>query len=137
MWWPSRPEFAHERFAALRAIPELETCSDGEIWSLVRFADEVRVPAGVQVAQQGRPAGEFIVVIEGTLRAGSRLLGPGSSYGWDAMWERSTNRASVTVEANARLLVMSHAQFGAVKALVGPGPARLSARDVAAVKSVA
>ncbi|HXI96972.1 MAG TPA: hypothetical protein VNG04_12655, partial [Candidatus Acidoferrum sp.] len=64
------------------------------------------------------PPGEFVVLIDGTLRAETQRLGPGASYGWDGMWERSANRASVTVEADARLLVMSHAQFRAVKALV-------------------
>ena len=75
------------------------------------------MPTGEQV-----PSGEFVVLIDGTLRAGSRLLAPGASYGWDAMWERSPNRANVTVEADARLLVMSHAQFRAVKALVKSPP---------------
>jgi hypothetical protein len=33
------------------------------------------------------------------------------------MWERSANEASVVVADDARLLVMSHAQFRAVKAM--------------------
>jgi hypothetical protein len=132
MFTPSRPPSARARFAALRAVPELASCSDREIWSLLRYADEVCVPAGEQV-----PSGEFVVLIDGTLRAGTQLLGPGTSYGWDAMWDRSTNRASATVEADARLLVMSHAQFRAVKALVGPAAARLSAPEVAEVQRVA
>jgi CRP-like cAMP-binding protein len=118
---PSRPESARARFAALRAIRELASCSDRDICSLLKYADEVRVPAGAQVAQEGRPSSEFIAVIDGTLRAGSQLLGPGTSFGWDSMWERSTNQASVTVERDARLLVMSHDQFRAIKALVNYG----------------
>lgn len=113
MFRPSPPQSARARFAALRAVPELASCSDREIWSLLRYADEVRVPAGEQV-----PSGEFVVLIDGTLRAGTQLLGPGTSFGWNAMWDRSCNRAGATVEADARLLVMSHAQFRAVKALV-------------------
>jgi hypothetical protein len=117
MFRPSPPQSARARFAALRAVPELASCSDREIWSLLRYADEVCVPTGERV-----PSGEFVVLIDGTLRAGTHLLGPGTSYGWDAMWDRSTNRASATVEADARLLVMSHAQFRAVKALVKAPP---------------
>jgi hypothetical protein len=36
--------------------------------------------------------------------------------GWRAMWERGPNEATVVVESEARLLVMGHAQFRAVKA---------------------
>lgn len=117
-----RPDLARVRFAALRAVRELASCSDKEIWSLLRYADEVRLAAGNTVAREGTPATEFVVVIEGRLRTRwrgtSQLLGPGAAYGWDAMWERSENPATVTVEVDARLLVMSHAQFRAVKALV-------------------
>ena len=112
---------ARARFGALRALRELASCSDREIWSLLRYADEVRVVAGDEVAHEGKLSTEFVVVIQGVLRACSRdasqLLGPGSSYGWNAMWERSTNRATVTVESDARLLVMSHEQFRSIKAV--------------------
>jgi len=67
---------------------------------------------------------ELAVVIEGTLSRRSHRVGPGETIGWNAMWERSTNPATVTAESDARLLVMSHDQFRAVKALVGPGLVR-------------
>jgi CRP-like cAMP-binding protein len=117
----SPPECARARFTALRAIRELASCSDKDIWSLLRYADEIRVPRGCQLAQQGRPCSEFVAVIEGALRAGSQVLGPGDSSGWDAMWERLPNRATITAECDVRLLVMSHEQFRAVKALVNYG----------------
>jgi hypothetical protein len=122
---PSPPSSAYARFFALRAVRELASCSDKEIWSLLRYADEVRVLSGDRVAQEGHLCTEFVAVIEGTLCARfhgvSMPLGPGDTYGWDAMWERSTNRTTVTVEADTRLLVMSHEQFRAVKALVNYG----------------
>ena len=109
------------RFAALRAFAELASCSDAEIWSLLSYADEVRLSVGDTVAEEGRYCSELVVVIEGTLRARRRLVGPGEASGWDAMWDRSTNPVAVTAETEARVLVMSHDQFRAVKALVGPG----------------
>jgi CRP-like cAMP-binding protein len=112
------------RFAALRAAAELAACSDADIRSLLAYSDEVRMCAGDSVAQEGRYCAELVVVIEGTLCSGSHLVGPGGTIGWDEMWERSTNPTTVTAETDARLLVMSHEQFRAVKALVGPGPAR-------------
>lgn len=132
-----QPSSAHSRFAALRAVRELASCSDREIWSLLRYADEVRPVAGDRVAEEGRPATEFVVVVDGTLQAAShgcsQLLRPGEGFGWDAMWERSPNRATVTVEAQARLLVMSHEQFRAVKALVHPQAAEHNGPGLGAV----
>jgi CRP-like cAMP-binding protein len=113
-----------QRFAALRAVAELEPCTDSEIWSLLTHADEVRLFAGDRVAQEGLYCTEFVVVIEGTLCSRSHLVRPGETIGWEEMWERSTNPATVTAETDARLLVMSHDQFRAVKALVGRGPVR-------------
>ena len=113
-----------ERFAALRAVAELEPCTDSEIWSLLTHADEVRLFAGNGVAREGRYCDELIIVMEGALCSGTHLVGPGETIGWDEMWERSTNPTTVTAETDARLLVMSHDQFRAVKALVGPGLAK-------------
>jgi CRP-like cAMP-binding protein len=110
-----------QRFAALRALAELELGTDAEIWSLLTHADEVRLFAGDVVAHEGRYCNELVIVMEGTLCSGPKLVGPGQAVGWTAMWERSTNPATVTAETDARLLVMSHDQFRAVKALVGPG----------------
>ncbi len=109
------------RFAALRAVPELAQCSDAEIRSLVPYSDEVRLSARDAVAQAGRYCTELVVVIEGTLCRRAHVVGPGETIGWNEMWERSINPATVTAETDARLLVMSHDQFRAVKALVGQG----------------
>jgi CRP-like cAMP-binding protein len=105
------------RFAALRAVRELWACSDAEISSLLRYTDEVDVLAGDVVAQAGRLCAAFVVVLQGTLQSGSCPLRPGDSFGWDAMWDRTANPTTVVAESNGRLLVMSHAQFRAVKGL--------------------
>jgi len=110
-----------ERFVALRGVAELAPCSDAEIWSLLTYADEVRLSVGDTVAEEGRYCTELVVVIEGTLCAKRQVVGPGETVGWGAMWERSTNPVAVKAETDARVLVMSHDQFRAVKALVGPG----------------
>ena len=115
------------RFAALRAVRQLEACSDGEISSLLRYTDEVDVRGGDVVAQGGRLCTAFIVVVQGTLCAGFCQLEPGDSFGWDAMWERTPNQLTVVAESDARLLVMSHDQFRAVKGATRPGELRVPA----------
>jgi len=116
----------NERFAALRAIRELADCSDKEIWSLLTFVDEIRLPAGSVVAQAGRYCTELLVVVEGTLRAMSNgtadHFGPGDSMGWAAMWDRSLNAEAVVAESDVCLLVSGHAQFRAFKAVLDRQP---------------
>ncbi len=114
------------RFRALRATGELAQCSDTQLRPLLQYVDEVAVRAGCRVAVEGRPCSQFLIVIEGRLRAvsargGCQTLGAGDSWGWNAMWERLVNDATVVAESDARLLVMGHAQFRAVKA-VAPQP---------------
>ncbi len=43
-----------ERFVALRGVAELAPCSDAEIWSLLTYADEVRLSVGDTVAEEDR-----------------------------------------------------------------------------------
>jgi len=84
--------------------------------------DEVAVPAGSRVAVEGQLCSQFLIVTEGRLRTVSsrgecHTVGAGDCWGWNAMWERSLNDATVVAESDARLLVMGHAQFRAAKAV--------------------
>jgi CRP-like cAMP-binding protein len=113
-----------DRLATLRSTPELGGWPERSLQALLWQFDEVTLPAGRLIAVEGRPCSQFVVVLEGRLAAssasdGRRLLGPGDSFGWQAMWERGPNEASLTVESEARLLVMGHAQFRALKAESG------------------
>ncbi|HKF17359.1 MAG TPA: cyclic nucleotide-binding domain-containing protein [Candidatus Dormibacteraeota bacterium] len=110
------------RLQALRSTAALAHCSSSQLRSLLRYVDEVAVPAGCRLAVEGRPCSQFVIVTEGrlrtdSLRGESRTLRAGDCWGWNAMWERSLNDATVVVESDARLLVMGHAQFRAAKAV--------------------
>jgi CRP-like cAMP-binding protein len=110
------------RLWALRAAAELADRTDRQLASLLPYFDEVSLPAGRTIALEGRPCSSYLIVLQGRLRAwsadgGCWSLGAGDSLGWQAMWERGLNQASVVVESDARVLVMGHAQFRAVKAL--------------------
>lgn len=113
------------RLRALRSTGGLARCSDSELRSFLQHVDEIAVQAGCRVAVEGQPCSQFLIVIEGRLRAasahgGCQTLGSGDSWGWNAMWERLVNDATVVAESDARLLVMGHAQFRAVKAIAAP-----------------
>ena len=122
------------RFAELRAAAALAAYSDRELLSLLPYFDEVRPPPGRRLALEGRSGTAYLVVAQGRLQAWSgdgecRTLLAGDSFGWNAMWERGLNDATVVVETDARLLVMGHAQFRALKAL-GRRPAERSDAEV-------
>ena len=113
------------RLLALRRTKELASYRARDLEALVPYFDEVALPTGSQVAEEGRRCTEFVVVIDGRLKACSngaerRALRAGDSLGWSEMWERGLNEATVVVQEAARLLVMSHAQFRAVKSIAEP-----------------
>jgi CRP-like cAMP-binding protein len=106
----------------LSSTVELACSSTSELASLLQYVDEVTVPAGARIATKGQTANQLVMVAEGRLRAGSpedgwHTLVPGDTVGWAAMWEMTANEATVIAETDARLLVMGHAQFRAVKAI--------------------
>ena len=122
IFWPLRavgPDARVTRMATLRAVSELASYPDSHLRRLLPFFDEVSLPAGAQIAREGESCTEFVVVMKGRLQATAsgrtRTLRHGDSVGWTAMWERSANDSTVVVEADSRLLVMSHAQFRAAK----------------------
>ena len=112
---------AGERLRALRATKELGGFSEAKLHSLLPHLDELCVAPGEQLAHEGRPCHQFLVVAIGLLetrrqgRAGK--LAPGDSFGWHAMHDRGVNDSSVSVLSPAHLLVMSHEQFRAVLGL--------------------
>ncbi len=124
-----------QRRCILRMTKELEGCSDTQLEELLPFFDEVMVPAGTRLAQEGRLCHQLLVVAFGELetRSQGRLgkLKPGDTFGWNAMYERGWNDATVTAATTAQLLVMGHGQFRAVKAVVGEPAAALRASLVA------
>jgi signal-transduction protein with cAMP-binding, CBS, and nucleotidyltransferase domain len=94
-------------------------------WIDIAYFDEVAVRAGERIAVEGSPCHELVIVAEGRLeaRSGERIgvLGPGDAIGWAAMERRGPNEATVVAATDARLLVMSHAQF---RAAAAPPPKR-------------
>jgi CRP-like cAMP-binding protein len=110
-----------ERLELLRRIEPLSSRSDATLRSLLPFVDEVCVPPGVVVAQEGRLCHEFFIVASGRLETCARGvasgIGPGEAFGWKAMRDRGRHDATVRAISPAHLLVMSHEQFRAAEAL--------------------
>ena len=115
------PRDLDRELTALRGLPELAGLTDGRLQALLLQFDEIVVAPEVEIQRAGRPAAQYVVLLEGALRQsgpdGTRLLGPGASAGWSSMWEGGAAGSTVATAARSRLLVMSRAQFRAVRAL--------------------
>ncbi len=125
----------------LRGVAEFARCSDHDLSFLATCVDEVCVPAGILVAEQGRLCHEFVVVAGGELEScRGRRLGPGDTLGWDAMTHRAAHDSTVRSLTPSHLLVMSHRQFQNAAAFAGPpspagpSPARSPVRSVGAAR---
>ena len=105
----------------LRGTRELAGLSEAQLRRLLPFIDEVCVVAGTRVADEGRLCHEFVIVASGLLETCRRgrpgKLGPGDSFGWNAMRARGLNDATVVAAGPAHLLVMGHQQFRAAEGM--------------------
>jgi CRP-like cAMP-binding protein len=86
---------------------------------LGRATDEVRVPAGKVVVEEGTVGREFFLILEGqaVVRRGGRkvaLLGPGQYFGELALLDRAPRNATVVAETEMALLVLGQREFSGV-----------------------
>lgn len=107
---------------ALSRVPLFSQLSDRELEFVASRADEVDAKAGTRLTTQGRSGDSFYVLlsgeadvqIDGEQRA---TMKTGDFFGEISMLDRGLASATVTTTTEARLLVMSHAQFrDAIKA---------------------
>lgn len=113
-----------ERIELLRRVENLSTQSEATLRALLPHLDEVCVPSGVVIAEEGRLCHELVIVASGRLESCAQgiasSLGPGEAFGWTAMRDRGRHHATVRAVSPAHLLVMSHQQFRAAEGLSQP-----------------
>jgi CRP-like cAMP-binding protein len=101
---------------ALSRVPLFAQLSKRELEFVATRADEVDAPAGQKLTTQGRPGDSFYILLEGEAYVdvdgkARRSLKTGDFFGEISMLDRGLASATVTTKTDARLLVMSHAQF--------------------------
>jgi CRP/FNR family cyclic AMP-dependent transcriptional regulator len=104
----------------LAKVPLFSELSHEERVRIARWADEVSVPAGYHLLEQGRFPHEFFVVEEGTvsiLRDGEQLatLGPGDFFGEIAIVEHERRTATVVADTPVTAIVMVPRDFDAMR----------------------
>jgi CRP/FNR family transcriptional regulator, cyclic AMP receptor protein len=110
---------------ALSRVPLFSQLTKKELEFVATRADEVEVRPGKKLTTQGRPGDSFYILLDGQAHVDvdgkqRRTLKAGDFFGEISMLDRGLASATVTTGTDARLLVMSHAQFrDAIKASDG------------------
>lgn len=103
----------------LSQVPLFSACSRKDLQAIARASDEVTVPAGKTLVQEGRPGHEFFLIVEGkatVLRNGKKIatLGPGDYFGELALLDREPRSATVTADTEMTLLVLGQREFAGI-----------------------
>jgi len=105
-----------ETIEALRSVGLFETLSHKDLNEVAKRAEEVAVPAGTMLAQEGRPGEQAFVIIEGSaaVRRNYRkvaTLGPGEVFGEMSLIEGVPQSLTVQTLEDSRLLMINRADF--------------------------
>jgi CRP-like cAMP-binding protein len=100
----------------LRQVPLFASCSKRELGEIATLADELGLPAGTKLIEEGKHGREFFVLIEGEVdvNAGGRkvnTLKDGSFFGEMALVSEKPRNATVTTTTPVRVLVVNEPAF--------------------------
>ena len=92
------------------------TCSARELRTVRRALEEVTVPPGRVLIEEGAIGREFFFIVEGqaSVRRGGRriaALGPGDYFGELALLDRKPRSATIVADTEMLLLVLAQRQF--------------------------
>src|SRR6185437_4587396 len=95
------------------------TVSSRDLKTIRRATEEVTVPPGRVLCEEGTIGREFFIIVDGTAsvrRNGRKLatLGAGQYFGELALLDRRPRSATVISETEMRLLVLGQRQFNGV-----------------------
>jgi CRP/FNR family transcriptional regulator, cyclic AMP receptor protein len=100
----------------LKSIWLFSACTGSELRRIRSSLDEVQVPKGKVLVEEGRIGLEFFLIVDGeavVTRNARKVatLGPGDYFGELALLDRRPRSASVISETEMDLLVLSQRQF--------------------------
>jgi CRP-like cAMP-binding protein len=100
----------------LAQVRLFSACNKKELGLIGRASDEIQVPAGKVLCEQGKPGFEFYLILDGEAtvkRNGKKIasLGPGGSFGELALLTRLPRNATVEAATPMELLVLGQREF--------------------------
>lgn len=101
----------------LKQVPLFSDCSRRELTEIATITDEIHVPAGSALMEEGDAGKDFVVVVDGTVevrRGGRRipLKGGTNFFGETALLTGTPRNATVTTTSPVRALVITGRSFG-------------------------
>jgi CRP-like cAMP-binding protein len=103
----------------LASVPLFASCSRKELQTIARASDELSIPAGKVLVEQGDVGRECFVIIDGTAtvkRNGRKVatLGPGAYFGELSLLDKGPRTATVTADSPLTVLVLGPREFSSV-----------------------
>lgn len=103
----------------IKKVPLFSRLSKKGLEEVAHIADELDLPTGKQMAEEGDRGREFFVLLEGEadVKKGDRTIntmGPGDFFGEIALVTKMPRTASVTATTDVRVLVITERDFGAL-----------------------
>jgi CRP/FNR family cyclic AMP-dependent transcriptional regulator len=103
----------------LASVPLFASCSRKELQTIARASDELSIPAGKSLVEQGDVGRECFVILEGSAtvkRNGRKVatLGPGAYFGELSLLDKGPRTATVTADTPMTVLVLGPREFSAV-----------------------
>ena len=105
-----------QKLDQLANVRLFSACNRKELGLIGKASDEIEVPAGKVLCEQGKPGFEFYLILDGTAvvkRGGRKVteLGPGGSFGELALLTRLPRNATVEAATDMTLLVLGQREF--------------------------
>jgi CRP/FNR family transcriptional regulator, cyclic AMP receptor protein len=109
----------NERIEHLRNVALFSGCSTKDLQKIAKASDEITVPDGHVICDQGQVGREAYVIMSGSAtvrRNGKKVasLGPGSVVGELSLLDRGPRTATVTADGPTELLVIDQRHFAGV-----------------------
>src|SRR5437588_13076618 len=103
----------------LARVRLFSACSKKELNTIGRASDEISVPAGKVLCEEGKPGHEFYLVLDGEVkltRGKKKLttLGPGRHFGELALLHRGPRNATAPADTATTLLLLGHREYRCV-----------------------
>jgi len=100
----------------LKNVPLFSSCSTKELQTIAKATDELTVPPGHVLTDQGQMGREAFVIVDGSAtvkRNGKKVatLGPGSVVGELSLLDHGPRTATVTADTDTTVLVIEQRYF--------------------------
>jgi len=107
----------------LQEVPMFSACTKRDLQLIARHAENITLPPGKVVVEEGKGGDEFFVLATGkasVTRGGTEVavLGPGDYFGELALLDRAPRNATVTATTELEVFLLGRREFNGLLAEV-------------------